>query len=72
MTLDSQNSEKKETVFTHCVNSELKIDTFSLQPKNFLNVLHIGYDETYGDVFKAWGDHENMFTICFGTKGDEF
>ena len=73
MTLNSQKSEKKETVFMYCVNSSLKIVEVSrLKPKNYENVLHIGYDNNYKDVFKAWNDKEHEFTIYFGTKGDEF
>jgi hypothetical protein len=73
MTLDGQKSEKKETVFTHCVNSSLKIVEVSrLKPTKFSNVLHIGCDHIYGDVFKAWENDKNVFTIFFGTAGDEF
>ena len=72
MTLNSQKSEKKETVFTHYVNGRLEIVEGGVEVKNFKNVLHIGCDDAYGDVFKAWDEKENQFTIAFGTKGDEF
>ena len=72
MTLNGQKSEKKETVFTHFVDGLLAVVKTNASPKQYKNVLHIGHDEGYGDVFKAWGDHENEFTIHFGTKGDEF
>ena len=72
MTLNGQKSEKKETVFTHCVNGNLKIVKSSYEPKNYDNVLYIGYDTVYKDVFKAWNDDENSFTIFFGKAGGEF
>ena len=72
MTLDGQKSEKKETVFTHYVNSDIGISEATLKTKNYKNVLHIGYNEVYGDVFKVWDDRENEYTLYFGTKGDEF
>jgi hypothetical protein len=72
MTLDSLKSEKKETVFTHYVNGCLQIAEGGIDPQNFKNVLHIGRDDVYGDVFKAYDEKENKFTIAFGTKGDEF
>ena len=72
MTLDGQKLEKKETIFTHCVNGNMDISKATLKPKNYENVLHIGYDNNYKDVFKAWNDKEHEFTIYFGAKGDEF
>jgi hypothetical protein len=72
MTLNGQKSEKKETVFTHCVNGNMDISKAALEPKNYENVLHIGYDNNYGDTFKVWNNNENEFIIYFGTKGDEF
>lgn len=72
MTLDAQKSEKKETVFTHYVNGRLEIVEGGIETNNFLNILHIGCDEAYGDVFKAWCKNETKFTIAFGTAGDEF
>jgi hypothetical protein len=72
MTLDGQKSEKKETVFTHYVNGNMDIIEATLNPKNYENVLHIGYDNFYKDVFKVWNNKENEFKIYFGKKGDEF
>ena len=72
MTLNGQKSKKKQTVFTHGVGDDLKIGEASFEPTDFLNVLHIGLDVTYGDVFKAWDSNENKFVIFFGTAGDEF
>lgn len=43
----------------------------NLQPSDFINVEFIGHDEQYGDVFKAWDNNPQQFTLCFGTKGDE-
>jgi len=42
-------------------------------PYGYDNVIHIGSDKFYGDVFKAWNDgEENDFVLFFGEKGDEF
>lgn len=70
--LDSKTKSKK-TVFTKAVSKDLTgiVDT-SAKPEDFENVLHIGYDSKYGDVFKCWNIHEHIFLIFFGTKGDEF
>ena len=63
----------KETVFTHFVNSEMEIkSTPNYQTADFENVLHIGCNKRYGDVFKCWISNPNDFIIYFGTKGDEF
>ena len=63
----------KKTVFTHFINSKIEIsENIAFQPKNYENVLHIGYDKIYGDVFKAWKNEHDNFVIYFGTKGDEF
>ena len=41
------------------------------KPSDFINVEFIGHDRQYGDVFKAWNDDPQQFTLYFGTKGDE-
>ena len=64
---------KNKTVFTHYVNSNLEIESEVSTPiEDWQNILHIGTDVIYGDVFKVWNTDENYFTIYFGTKGDEF
>lgn len=62
---------KKKTKFNSylAVNS---IITCNQQPEGYDNVLFIGHDDVYGDVFKAWNNEESMFTLYFGEKGDEF
>lgn len=72
MSLDNNKKVVKETVFTSFINSYLKNQEAGNEPSAFKNVLHIGFDEVYKDVFKVWNDSENDFTIYFGTKGDEF
>ena len=72
MTLNSEKQEPKKTVFEKQVDWCLTIDTTLCRPDEFKNVLHIGKDNNYGDVFKAWNDNENDFYIFFGTAGDEF
>ena len=73
-TLNSNKKEKKETVFTHYVDTGKTIEKTDIdEPEQWKNVLHIGYDDDYGDVFKAWNeDDQNEFVIFFGQKGDEF
>ena len=73
-TLKETKKEGKKTVFTHCVGSDMIIYETSLnQPKDWDNVLHIGHDESYGDVFKVSSNYfTNNFSIYFGIKGDEF
>jgi hypothetical protein len=41
-------------------------------PGVYDNIMWIGHDEHYGDVFKAWNYGQNSFTLYFGEKGDEF
>lgn len=50
---DNQSNKPKQTKFQLLVNSDMTI-----------NILWIGKDEDYGDVFKCWDDgNENNFTI---------
>ena len=71
-TLDKKK-ESKKTVFKKVVNEELEIEISNVSTEFWDNVLHIGFDEDYGDVFKCWDNStENNFTIAFGEKGDEF
>lgn len=72
MTLDGKE-KKKETVFTHYIDSCKELSECYSSPKDWANVLHIGYDVDYGDVFKCWDYADtNHFGIYFGVKGDEF
>ena len=72
MTLNSEKQEPKKTAFEKQVDWCLTIDTTLWRPDEFKNVLHIGKDNNYGDVFKAWNDDKNDFFIFFGTAGYEF
>ena len=71
MSLDDKVKENKETTLSKIVTSG-NVRYSRHTTKDYKNVLHIGYDECYGDVFKCWKDDINCFTLHFGTKGDEF
>lgn len=71
-TIEKKVKERK-TIFKKFVSSDFKISTTNDKPTDFDNVLHIGNDECYGDVFKTWDNGaENDFTIYFGKAGNEF
>lgn len=76
LTLDNLTKSKPviETKFTHCIGSDKDIiENDNERPSKWDNILHIGTDKYYGDVFKCWDNgNENNFTIYFGVKGDEF
>lgn len=72
MSLIDETKVVKETVFTSFVDFDLKNRGTIGKPCDYRNVLHIGFDKEYRDVFKCWNDNEKEFTIYFGTKGDEF
>lgn len=70
-TLDNKQS-KKETIFTHLVGTDKKPIDVSEKASQWENVLHLGRDTHYGDVFKAWeNEDEDGFCIFFGVKGNE-
>lgn len=72
MTLKSLlNEDKENTKFTHVILKS-SIETTTMTPNSWNNVLWIGYDEIYGDVFKCWDNNSNNFNLFFGIKGDEF
>ena len=76
-TLEVEETEKKEpkkkkTVFTHYINAYKEIKKPSTMATDFENVLLIGRDKYYGDVFKVWDNDPNDFAIYFGEAGDEF
>ena len=71
MSLDGKVKESKETTFTKVLRVS-EVGGTAVTPKSYENVLHIGYDGCYGDVFKCWNDNINYFTLYFGTKADEF
>ena len=72
-TLEQKSEIVAETVFTHLIDRNINISEKPIfQPRSFENVLHLGCDINYKDVFKCWDSNPNKFTIYFGTKGDEF
>ena len=62
----------KKTVFKYYLNSCMVIEKTESQPFNWENVLYIGHDPVYGDVFKCWDNEKDIFTLFFGEVGDEF
>jgi hypothetical protein len=71
--LIQERKEVKKTVFNKIVNSKLEIEEAISTPEQYNNVLYLGKDKDYGDVFKAWDNNtDENFTIFFGVKGDEF
>lgn len=70
-TLNNKKKGKK-TVFKRAVNTTLQISDTQVTPQDYKNVLHLGYDMNYKDVFKCWDENPNSFVIVFGEKGDEF
>ena len=64
--------EKLETKFRYIL-CDGSLSLTSAKPSTYDNVLYIGYDEDYGDVFKCWDDGlVDGFVLFFGVKGDEF
>ena len=72
ITLKIEKVESKKTVFSKLLDSELNISEAISRPEDYKNVIHIGNDACYGDVFKAWDDDENNFCLFLGFAGDEF
>lgn len=67
---------KIETFFTAGVEFDQKsnkgrIEVTSLKPTDYEEVVWLGYDRFYGDVFKAIS-RDGYMTIFFGKKGNEF
>lgn len=63
----------KKTVFTKVLQHDFSVDEDCLQPEDWENVLYLGHDMDYGDVFKVWDNGgEDNFALYFGEKGDEF
>ena len=72
ITLKGTIKENKKTIFTGVLTADFALSTDCLEPKDWDNVLYLGYDRHYGDVFKAWDDVDDDFMLYFGKKGDEF
>ena len=62
----------KKTKFTKVVINSYDVEETNTSPSEYENVVHIGRDRVYGDVFIAYDDNPNNFTIFFGEAGDEF
>ena len=72
LTLDKMIKTEQKTVFKKMVGADFEMEKIEcLTPDDYDNVLYLGYDEDYGDVFKCW-NHESDFAIIFGEKGNEF
>ena len=65
-----ESKARRKTDFKKLVRDDYSICKSSKNPEDFQIVEYIGYDNDYGDVFKAIIG--NRFTIYFGNKGDEF
>lgn len=77
MTIDGKEKEpKNKTVFKNFLSKGLVMsdgEDKCLQPADYDNVMYIGYNNYYGDVFKAWNNGDiTEYVLYFGTKGDEF
>lgn len=72
LTLDKTVKSEKKTVFKFIVDANLEVlELTNIEPEDYENVLFLGYDTDYGDVFKCW-NNPSVFAIIFGEKGDEF
>lgn len=67
----AKESSFKKTSFTQILTSKGWNKTNRL-PGVYDNVVWLGYDEEYGDLFKTWNNDKKGFTIFSGIKGDEF
>ena len=65
---------KNKTIFEKCLQTNFEVSfKVKFSPEDFDHVLHIGYSQDFGDVFKAWKNgHEAAYFIYFGIAGDEF
>ena len=62
--------EKKETVFTHILNTGRGFEQTSVKTSDFDVVAYLGNCEVDGDFFACY--REDIIEICKGIKGDEF
>ena len=71
---NTKKNNSKKTVFEKALSFDFIVDDAIGNVTDYEKVEFIGYDESYGDVFKAYHDEndENNFTLFFGVKGDEF
>jgi hypothetical protein len=64
---------KKQTIFKKFISADMNVKDAALSPNIYNNVVFIGHNKCYGDVFKVYDDgDENNYTLYFGEAGDEF
>ena len=71
---NTKKNNSKKTVFEKVLTFDFAIEKAECCLDVYEKVEFIGYDESYGDVFKAYRDanDDNNFTLFFGVKGCEF
>ncbi len=71
---NTKKNNSKKTVFEKALSFDFIVDDAIADVADYEKVEFIGYDESYGDVFKAYRDanDDNNFTLFFGVKGSEF
>ena len=71
---NTKKNTSKKTVFEKALSFDFIVDDAIADVADYEKVEFIGYDEAYGDVFKAYHDanDDNNFTLFFGVKGSEF
>ncbi len=71
---NTKKNNSKKTVFEKALSFDFTVDIARADVYDYEKVEFIGYDESYGDVFKAYhdADYDNNFTLFFGVKGSEF
>ncbi len=68
----SGSCRQRKTIFKKRVCLDSIDNVISSTPDNYDNIVYLGNDVVYGDVFKAFDNGSNNFTIFFGDKGFEF
>ena len=71
ISIDKDTQEKKETVFTHCLNGACGwVYEPDDEPSNYNKIIYLGKCPTNGDMFAC---EKGLYILIFkGTKGDEF
>ena len=71
---NTKKNNSKKTVFEKALSFDFTVDVACADVYDYEKFEFIGYDESYGDVFKAYRDanDDNNFTLFFGVKGSEF
>ena len=63
---------KKKTTFSKLITEDFKVIEANVAANEYDNIVHLGVDKVYGDVFIAYDSNPHDFTIFFGEAGDEF